>query len=170
MKVSEAKKYFFDYQSMNSKKNMVRNYERLLSLFCSHLGEREIDAINTEEILKFLTQFTEGAKQSTKRLRYSLLSAFFNFIRNSIDSDIHNPCDTPLLRKIFRHPKPIPWIILEKEVVDEMIFRTSDPRNRTMLELMARGGMRVGEVLKITPRDIDERKVIIREPKSGRET
>ncbi len=38
-----------------------------------------------------------------------------------------------------------------------------------MLELMARGGMRVGEVLNITPKDIEGRKVIIRDPKSGRE-
>ena len=38
-----------------------------------------------------------------------------------------------------------------------------------MLELMARGGMRVGEVLKLTPGDIEDRKVIIRDPKSGKE-
>jgi len=33
------------------------------------------------------------------------------------------------------------WNIIEKETVDEIIFRTSKPRNRLMLELMARGGM-----------------------------
>jgi integrase len=38
-----------------------------------------------------------------------------------------------------------------------------------MLELMARSGMRVGEVLKLTPKDIEDRKVIIRDPKSGNE-
>ena len=38
-----------------------------------------------------------------------------------------------------------------------------------MLELMARGEMRVGEVLKITADDINDRKVRIREPKSGKE-
>ena len=38
-----------------------------------------------------------------------------------------------------------------------------------MLELMARGGMRVGEVLKITPKDIEGRKVIIRDAKSRKE-
>ena len=37
------------------------------------------------------------------------------------------------------------------------------------MELMARGGMRIGEVLKLTPNDIDDRKLIIQEPKSGRE-
>ena len=37
-----------------------------------------------------------------------------------------------------------------------------------MLELMARGGMRIGEVLKLIAADVDERKLILREPKSGR--
>ena len=34
---------------------------------------------------------------------------------------------------------------------------------------MARGGMRVGEILKLTLRDIEDRKVIPRDPKSGKE-
>jgi integrase len=34
---------------------------------------------------------------------------------------------------------------------------------------MARGGMRVGEVLKLTPRDVQDRKLIIHDPKSGKE-
>jgi hypothetical protein len=42
--------------------------------------------------------------------------------------------------------------------VDEIIFRTTKIRNRLILELMARGGMRIGEVLKLTPADIKDRK------------
>jgi integrase/recombinase XerD len=42
-------------------------------------------------------------------------------------------------------------------VVDEIIFRTGSLRDRLMLEVMARGGLRVGEVLKITPGDIEDR-------------
>jgi len=38
-----------------------------------------------------------------------------------------------------------------------------------MLELMARGAMRIGEVLKIVSNDISERKILLREPKSERE-
>lgn len=34
---------------------------------------------------------------------------------------------------------------------------------------MARGCMRVGEVLKLIPKDIEDRKIIIRDPKSGKE-
>jgi len=93
----------------------------------------------------------------------------FNFIRNSIDPNFHNPCDSPILKKLYKHPKPKSWKILEKDVVDEMIFRTPNQRNRLMLELMAKSGLIIGEVLKLTPNDIDDRKLIIREAKSGRE-
>jgi integrase len=34
---------------------------------------------------------------------------------------------------------------------------------------MARGGLRVGEALKLTPRDVEEQKLILRHPKSGKE-
>ena len=37
-----------------------------------------------------------------------------------------------------------------------------------MLEIMAQGGMRIGEVLKLKPCDIQERSLTIQNPKSGR--
>ena len=122
----------------------MRNYQSLFSRFCSQFGDRELESLSIDEILSFLKDFTEGTKQSTKKLRYSLLSAFFNFIRYSVDSNFQNPCDSPILKKLFKHAKPNNWKILEKDVVDEFIFRTVNPRDRLMLELMARGGMRVG--------------------------
>jgi integrase/recombinase XerD len=116
-----------------------------------------------------MAEVSDGTKQNTKKLRFSLLSAFFNFIKNSVDPDFQNPCDNPALRKLFKAGKPTQYKILEKEVVDEIIFRTRNPRNRLLLELMARSGMRVGEVLKLNPKDIEDRKAIIRNPKSGKE-
>jgi len=70
---------------------------------------------------------------------------------------------------MFRARPIVSWEIIEKDVVDEIIFKTDNPRNRLMLELMARGGMRVGEVLKLTPRDVQDRKLTLRDPKSGKE-
>jgi integrase/recombinase XerD len=70
---------------------------------------------------------------------------------------------------MFKAKAVTSWDIIEKEVVDEIIFKTENPRNRLMLELMARGGMRVGEVLKLTPRDVNDRKLILKDPKSGKE-
>jgi integrase/recombinase XerD len=73
-----------------------------------------------------------------------------------------------MLKKLFRPGKLARWQIHDKETIDEIIFRTTKPRNRLMLELMARGGMRVGEVLNINAADVDDQKLTIRNPKSGR--
>jgi hypothetical protein len=54
-----------------------------------------------------------------------------------------------MVRKQYRERVVSKWKIIEKETVDEIIFRTTKPRNRLMPELMARGGMRIGEVLKL---------------------
>ena len=151
------------------KKNTLRNYEFILSNFQYYFGDIELSSITSEDILAFMSTVSDGTKQNTKKLRFTLLSAFFNFVKNSLDPDFQSPCDNPALRKLFRAGKPIQLNILEKDVADEIIFRTQNPRDRLMLELMARGCMRVGEVLKLTPMDIEDRKAIIRDPKSGRE-
>ena len=129
-----------------------------------------MSSIKSEDILDFMSKMTDGKKQITKKLRFALLSAFFNFVKNSLDSDFQNPCDSPALKKLFRAAKTTRITILDKDVVDEIIFRTRNPRNRLIIELMARSCMRIGEVLKLTPSDIEDRKAIIREPKSGKET
>ena len=74
-----------------------------------------------------------------------------------------------MIRKLYRKKVVSRWEIIEKETVDEIIFRTLKVRNRLLLELMARGRMRIGEVLKLTMNDIQDRELILREPKSGKE-
>ncbi len=74
-----------------------------------------------------------------------------------------------MIRKLYRERAVSRWQIIEKDTIDEIIFRTTKPRNRLILELMARGGMRVGEVLKLRLCDIADRKLILWEPKSGRD-
>ena len=120
-----------------------------------------------DQILTFLVQSTEGQKQTIKRFKYILLKTLFNFIRNTTDSTFVNPCDASILKKAFRVSKGRQWSILEKDVV-ECIFKSENPRNRLMLELMARGGMRIGEVLKLRAMDVDDCKLFLLNPKSGR--
>jgi integrase/recombinase XerD len=169
MKVSEAAKLWLEYHKCHSKENSIRAYLLVLTKFCDEFGRDDLKEITTEKALSFLNRVTEGKKKQTKKTRYSHLLAFFNFIKNHIDQDFRNPCDTPMLKKLFRAKPSYNWNIIEKEAVDEIIFRTSKPRNRLMLDLMARGGMRIGEVLKLTPADIYERRLTLKDPKSGRE-
>jgi len=82
---------------------------------------------------------------------------------------MRNPCNVPLLSKSFRAPKQFPRKILERETVDEMIYNTKRQRDRLILELSARCGLRIGELLKIKVSDVSDRTITLREPKSGKE-
>lgn len=152
------------------KKNTVKNYQLFLTKFEEQFRSCEIETITSDEILTFLTRNGEGQKQSTKRFKFTLLQTFFNFIRNTVNPDMQNPCDSPMLKKIFRVAKGNQWKILEKDIVDEVIFKTDNPRDRLMLELMAKGGMRIGEVLRLRAKDVDDRKLFLKSPKSGRQS
>jgi len=110
---------------------------------------------------------TKDNKQATKRNRYSVLSSFYNFSINTALPALTNPCNSAVIKKIFKRPQATQWKIVEKEVVDEIIFRTMNIRNRIILELMARGGMRIGEVLNLNPCDIQERNLTIKTRKVG---
>ena len=151
------------------KKNTHRSYSVVMGKFCEVHGEQQLNELTVDTILDFLNQLTDSCKPQTKSIRYGQLAAFFNFIKNNVISDFISPCDSKMLRKLFRPKITIHWDILEKDTVDEIIFRTTKLRDRLILELMARGGMRVGEVLKLTPGDVQDRKLIIRDPKSGKD-
>ena len=49
-----------------------------------------------------------------------------------------------------------------------MIYNVRNKHVRLILELQARRGLRVGELLKITASDVSEGKLLLREPKSER--
>jgi integrase/recombinase XerD len=149
MDVSQAAQSYREYHRLNSKKNTLKNYDFVFSRFNERYGNQSVESVSPDDILKFLTSITDHCKPATRHHRYCSLKAFFNFIRNSADLRLSNPYDTPMLRKIFRERPSQPRTITEKDLVDEIIFRTTKPRNRIMLELMARGGMRIGEVLKM---------------------
>lgn len=169
MNVSQASKIWLEYHRAHSKHNTIRAQQFTITRFNLNFADLNLNEVSTDDILDFMTKFTEGLKPQTRRILFSHLTAFFNFMRINFDCDFKNPCDSPMLRKLFRPKAIVHWDIIEKETVHEIIFRTNNARNRLMLELMARGGMRVGEVLKLTPADILDRKLILNDTKSGKE-
>ena len=119
-------------------------------------------SFGSDEIYHFLETATQHLSKSTRRLRYTQMKAFYNFIIDRCLLIMKNPCNTPLLRKSYRAPKPLPHKILEREIVDEMIYNTKRQRDRLILELQARCGLRIGELLKIKVSDITDRTVTAR--------
>ncbi len=122
MNVSKTAQIWLDYHRAHSKNNTVRAYEWTIGKFCEEYGDTDLLDLSVDNILSFLNQISEGRKPQTKRVRFSHLTAFFYFIKNNIDSDINNPCVSPMLRKLFRQKTKVHWDMIEKETVDEIIF------------------------------------------------
>jgi hypothetical protein len=161
---SEAIKIWLDYHRMSSKKNTVPSYEFIAKKFRSDLGELDISEVTADHVLKFDEPVAGTCKSHTKSGRFSFISAFYNFIPKTISPKFDNPCDNPLIKKIFRPKCKTNWDILAKETVDEIIFRTTKKRDCLMLELMARG-----EMLKLKFEDVHGQKLILQQPKSGKQ-
>lgn len=169
MKISSAIEFCLQYHKINSRPNTIKNYEFLLGKFGKFYSSREVQSITTEEVIAFLAGLSEGRKQNTKRNRYTTLSAFFNLMINTLLPEMENPCLSPAAKSLFTKPKNYQWTIFDKDTIDEAIFRTINIRNRLMVELMARGGMRISEVLGLRPTDINDQKLLLHDPKSGKE-
>ncbi len=169
MTISQAVELHRDYQKATRKARTRESYKLLLERLRGSFGDREVDSVKAEEMLQFLDTGTDKLAKSTRHLRYSQLKAFFSFALDLAGSNIQNPCNSSLLSKTFRGAAHLQRKILDKESVDELIFNASNPRDRLMLELQARCGLRIGEVLGLKVSDVSARKLLIRGPKSGKE-
>jgi integrase/recombinase XerD len=170
MTTQESIRLFENYLHSNRKRRTIDSYVHLLSRFERIYAERALDSIGPNEIYTFLESLTQDLAKSTRRLRYAQLKAFYNFIIERCSLIMKNPCNTSLLSKSYRTPKQTLHKILERETVDEMIYNTKGVRDRLILELQARCGLRIGELLKIRVSDISDRTITLREPKSGKES
>jgi integrase/recombinase XerD len=169
MIIQKAIEHFKEHQRTSLKKRTQEGYKKLLERFQSEFSERDVESIKAEELCRFLETFTEGLARATRRLRYAQMRALFNFVIDTFEMNIKNPCCVPQLFKSFKSVQQRPRKILDKETVDEIIFNSKNTRDRLILELQARCGLRIGEVLNLKVSDFSGRKLMLQEPKSGRE-
>ena len=102
MNVLQASKIWLDNHRAHSKINTVRAYEFTIAKFNQNYADLNLNEVSTDDILGFMTKFTEGRKPQTKRIRFAHLTAFFNFLINNFDGDLQSPCDSAVLCKLFR--------------------------------------------------------------------
>jgi len=169
MTTKEAINLFKYYLQANHKKRTIASYDLILDRFMAIYSQKSLADISSDEIFQFLESMTQNLSKSTRRLRYAQLKAFYNFIIDRCSLNMRNPCNTPLLSKSFKAPKYPPHKILDRETVDEMIYNTKGQRDRLIMELQARCGLRIGELLKVRASDVADRTITLREPKSGKE-
>jgi site-specific recombinase XerD len=169
MVMQEAIELFRKHQSGTVKKSTVKSYGRVLDSFQERFSASEIISISADQIGRFLEECTAGLNRSTRHLRYIQLKALFNYIIEVTGMNIKNPCNAVVLSKAYKKVPRNPRKILDKETVDELIFNANSLRDRLILELQARCGLRIGEVLNLRVADLSGRKILIGSPKSGRD-
>ncbi len=146
MNINEAIKLMSDHQRVSLKKRSIDSYNFVLCRLSSKYGNHLIEDIGPDEANQFLEELTAGLSKATRRLRYAQLKTFFNFIIDRSDLNIKNPCSSLILAQTFKTPPQKERKILEKESVDEMIYNANNLRDRLILELQARCGLRIGEL------------------------
>lgn len=170
MTIKEAIDLFSKHQKGNLKQRSIHSYMYILKKFESVYGNRQFESIGSDDVLHFLEDLTGDLARATRKLRYAQLKTYFNYIIGKFDLNIKNPCSSLQLSKTFRILPQRARKVLEKETVDEMIYNTKNLRDRLILEIQARCGLRIGELLKLKVSDVSDRKLTIVEPKSRKES
>jgi integrase/recombinase XerD len=152
------------------KKNTLGNYEFVLNNFQKHFGDKELSSITSEDILDFMSKTSDGAKQNTKKLRFTLLSAFFNFVKNSLDPQFNNPCDNPQLRNFsglekLSHLRYWKRTLLMKSFSEHRVYETGWFSNLWLEAVCVLGRSWNSRLLILMTAKLS----FIQEPKSGKE-
>lgn len=144
--------------------------KKLLRQFSREMGNPHIKQIRSEAIAGFLQG--AGALSATWTLKYSVLSGFYRFAlsRGHVDS-------SPLPTSLPKLPPPQSPYVYSTDELRRLLDATSSlhaghsrlqaPMYRTLILLLYGSGLRIGEALRVTLRDVDvvERTIVVRNTK-----
>ena len=153
-----AKEHFEDYLRhkwrLNHRPKTIEGSFTSVVLFLrfyGDLGKTDITQIERSDLEAFIEHEQErGMYISTVRARTVCLIAFLHFL---IEQEILSPS---LLKKRIKLklPEALPRAMDPKDV-RKLIDAIHDPRDRALILLLLRTGLRIGEVLGLTMNDID---------------
>ena len=132
-------------------KYTIKSYTNNIKRFFSWL-DFQIDTVTSEDVYEYLG-YLHNRRLKAKSINSILnsLRKFYDFLYYEEKIKILNPVK-PEYRQ--REPKPIPRFLKDEEI-DMLIASIKSRRDRAMCMLMLRCGLRVGEVAKLTLRNID---------------
>lgn len=144
--------------------NTIRNSQQGLEAFIMYLqatGKNDLKEIERRDIEGFVEDEQDrGLKLSTVKTRLAIVKAFVRFIseKGLIKEDVF-----PWKLKI-KLPEALPRA-MEAEDVDRLLAISGSERDRAMIVLLLRTGMRIGELLNTRMVDVDmgEQKILIYE-------
>jgi integrase/recombinase XerD len=149
--------------------NTVRHSHRTINSFLSFLrntGKTHLEEITREDLGAFVEHEQDrGLKASSVRTRLRILNAFLRFL---IESDVIRP-EVLAKRMIIKVPDALPRA-MDPDDVKQLLCVTKDIRDRAMILVLLRTGMRIGELLNTLESEVNlkERKIEIYEAEKNR--
>jgi len=146
----------------NCRPNTFKNiYNALIPffIFLRGIGKDCIEDVRRQDVEAFIEHEQDrGLKMSTVKTRLAILKAFFRFLleRGVIEQDVF-----PWKMKI-KLPETLPRA-MDPEDVDRLLSVNVSVRDRAMILILLRTGMRIGELLNTRIRDVRvrEQKILI---------
>lgn len=152
--LGHVREYLLSLHRGNCRPNTIRSYGCTIILFLSFLkniGTDHLETITREEFSAFIEHEQDrGLKPNTVSTRLRGIIAFFRFL---IEREVINP-------NVLRHrmrikiPDSLPRAI-DPEDVKQLLSVIKKPRDRTMILVLLRTGMRIGELLNTRVKDIN---------------
>jgi integrase/recombinase XerD len=161
--------YLEDRQRRNCRPATLRSYVNTLTVFMSYLkgrGRSSLDTITREDLGSFIEyEQDRGRQPTTVSTRLRLLYAFLGYL---VDREVVTP--EVLKRKLrVKVPEALPRA-MDPEDVQQLLAVTEKPRDRALILVLLRTGMRIGELLatRMSEVRLREQQVIIREAQKTR--
>ena len=164
-----VEQYLRNQYRRNLRSSTIRNSFRTIRSFLRAVkdwGKGYLEQISREDLARFVEyEQDRGSKASTVRMRLAIVKAFMRFL---IETGVVDP-DVISRRMIIKVPDSLPRAI-EPDDEEKLLSVIDDVRNRAMILLLLRTGMRIGELLNTQVRDVNlkEQKINIWEAQKNR--
>jgi integrase/recombinase XerD len=164
-----VKDYLHDQKRRNCRPKTIHSNFTTLTLFLSYLKERgrtSLETIAREDLSSFIEHEQDrGMQPNTVSTRLRLLYAFLRYL---VDREVAHP---DLLKRKMRVkvPEALPRA-MDPEDVQQLLAVIEKPRDRALILVLLRTGMRIGEVLatRMSEVNLREKQIIIREAQKTR--
>jgi len=161
--------YLYDQKRRNCRPNTIRSNFMTLMLFLSFLKERgrnSLETITREDMSRFIEHEQDrGMQPNTVSTRLRLLYAFVRYL---VDQEVAHP---DLLKRKLRVkvPEALPRAI-DPEEIRQLLAVIEKPRDRALILVLLRTGMRIGELLesRMSELNLREKRITIMEAQKTR--
>jgi integrase/recombinase XerD len=164
-----VEQYLRDQYRRRCRPSTVRHsFETINSFlfFLRNVGRTHLEEITREDLGAFVEHEQDrGLKASTVRTRLRILNAFLRFL---IESDVIRP-EVLAKRMIIKVPDSLPRA-MDPDDVKQLLCTIEEIRDRAMILVLLRTGMRIGELLNtlLSEVNLKERKIEIYEAEKNR--